>query len=170
VVLEGGADAPYDDAAPSLDERSFLRIQMDRAKLYTSTDEALGVDVDRAVREIADIRDLARGIGADCLVVLIPDETQVEPALQAEVARAWDRPLGALAFSRPTRLVAAALARAGIATVDLLPAFQAAAKQERLYKPRDTHWNLAGNRLAASEIASVVREWRSHRPARTDAR
>jgi hypothetical protein len=157
VVRGGGTGAAYDDASPSLDEAAFLRIQMERAMLYTSTDAEIGVNVDRAVRALADIRDLARGAGADCLVVVIPDETQVDAALQAEVARAWDRPLDSIDFARPTRLVAAALARAGVAAVDLLPAFQAAAKGERLYKPRDTHWNLAGNRLAASEIAPAVR-------------
>lgn len=157
VVRGGGTDTAYDDGAPSLDEGAFLRIQMERATLYTSTDAEIGANVDRAVRALADIRDLARGVGADCLVVLIPDETQVDPALQAEVARAWDRPLDAIDFTRPTRLVGAALARAGVTAVDLLPAFQAAAQQERLYKPRDTHWNLAGNRLAASEIAPAVR-------------
>jgi hypothetical protein len=41
--------------------------------------------------------------------------------------------------------------------VDLLPAFRSAARTTRLYKPRDTHWNIAGNRLAAREIAAAVR-------------
>jgi hypothetical protein len=163
VVLDDGADAPYDDGAASLDEGSFRRIQMNRATLYTSPDAELSADVERAVRDIADIRDIARGAGADCLVVLIPDETQVDGALQAEVARAWDRPLASIDFARPTRMVAAALARAGVETLDLLPAFRAAATETRLYKPRDTHWNLAGNRLAASEIVPVLREWRSRR-------
>ena len=142
----------YDDEEPSMDEASFVRIQMDRTWLYTGPDEALSAAVDRAVSDLGDICDLARGVGADCLVVLIPDETQVNVALQRDVARAWGRPAGSLDFARPTRVVSGALARAGIPAVDLLPAFQQAGATRRLYKPRDTHWNVAGNRLAAEAI------------------
>ena len=42
--------------------------------------------------------------------------------------------------------------------LDLLPAFVEAGQRTRLYKPRDTHWNLAGNRLAAEVIAPIMRE------------
>jgi len=31
-----------------------------------------------------------------------------------------------------------------------------AARKERLYKPADTHWNLAGNRVAAEAIANAL--------------
>ena len=149
-----------------MDEQSFLRIQMERAWLYTSPDATLSAAVERTVADLSDIRDLARGKGADCLVVLIPDETQVDATLQDEVARAWGRARVSLDFARPTRVVAAALARAGLPTVDLLPAFQQVGVNLRLYKPRDTHWNLAGNRLAAEAILPALREWRDRRTER----
>ena len=163
VIVAEGAIAPYDDQEPSMDEQSFLRIQMERAWLYTSPDATLSAAVERTVADLSDIRDLARGKGADCLVVLIPDETQVDATLQDEVARAWGRARVSLDFARPTRVVAAALARAGLPTVDLLPAFQQVGVNLRLYKPRDTHWNLAGNRLAAEAILPALREWRDRR-------
>ena len=129
---------------------------MERAWLYTSADETLSAAADRAVADLVEIWDLASGIGADCIVVLIPDETQVDAGLQREVARAWGRSRESLDFARPTRVVAAALARADVSRVDLLPAFQQAGATRRLYKPSDTHWNIAGNRVAAETIAPAV--------------
>ena len=76
----------------------------------------------------------------------------------AEVARAWGRSLEGIDFARPSRVLAEALENAGVATLDLTPAFQSAAPVTRLYKPRDTHWNVAGNRLASEAIVAVLRE------------
>lgn len=165
VVVAEGALAAYHDDEPSMDAGSFARIQMDRAWLYTSSEERLSAAVERTVADLRDICDLARGAGADCLVVVIPDETQVDAALQDEVARAWGRPRGSIDFSRPTGAIVEALARAGIPALDLLPVFREAGRSQRLYKPRDTHWNVAGNRVAADAIVPAVRAWDDQRRA-----
>ena len=36
--------------------------------------------------------------------------------------------------------------------LDLLEPFKAKSQTTRLYKPNDTHWNIAGNKLAAELI------------------
>ncbi|HYU19772.1 MAG TPA: hypothetical protein VEQ11_13875 [Chloroflexota bacterium] len=57
----------------------------------------------------------------------------------------------------PNRRLAQAAERLGVPLLDLLPAFQAAASSsERLYFRQDAHWTTAGNRLAASELASFL--------------
>jgi cell volume regulation protein A len=71
--------------------------------------------------------------------------------------------IGALAGVAGGRAIAAALSAQGVEVLDLLPAFAEAGQQTRLYKPRDTHWNLAGNRLAATVIAPAVRARLPHR-------
>jgi hypothetical protein len=157
AVVSEGADAPYDDDAPSLDEGSYLRIQMERAALFTASDAELGAAVSRVTEDLTSICALARGVAADCLVVLIPDETQVDAALQAEVARSWGRPVEGIDFARPSRVLANALEHARVSALDLTPALQQAARSRRLHKPRDTHWNIAGNRLAAEHIVPAVR-------------
>ena len=52
------------------------------------------------------------------------------------------------------------LEQEGIAYVDLTPRFRDASAKKVLYLPQDTHWNLEGNKLAASilfeELASIV--------------
>jgi hypothetical protein len=163
VVVAEGALAAYHDDEPSMDEGSFARIQMDRAWLYTSGDERLTAAVERTVADVRDICDLARDAGADCFVAVIPDETQVDGRLQDEVARAWGRSRESVDFGRPTREIVASLGQSGIPALDLLPAFTEAGATERLYKPRDTHWNVAGNRLAATTIIPALRAWRERR-------
>jgi len=44
-----------------------------------------------------------------------------------------------------------------VAYVDLLPSFADAAAHGRVYKPQDTHWNVAGNRAAASVRVAALR-------------
>jgi hypothetical protein len=125
--------------------------------LFTASDEELGAAVSRVTEDLTSICALARGASADCLVVLIPDETQVNGTLQTEVARSWGRSLEEIDFARPSRALANALEHAGVSALDLTPALQQAARSTRLYKPRDTHWNIAGNRLAAEQIVPAVR-------------
>jgi hypothetical protein len=102
------------------------------------------------------MRDVARQAGAELLVVLIPDEAQVDVALEDTIARATGMAPGDLDFARPTDVIARALAEKDIAAIDLLPAFAGASPTTRLYKPRDTHWNVAGNRLAADVIGAAL--------------
>jgi len=153
-----GAAGTYDDTAPTMTRDRFLEIQVDRAPLYDRADPTLEARVTQAVGTLRQMRDLARRAGAEFLVVLIPDEVQVDAALFAEVTRLRDRAPEEVDPTRPTRAIVEALDAAGIAGVDLQAAFAAHAGREPLYKPQDTHWNLAGNRLAADVLAPIVRE------------
>lgn len=147
----------YDDHAPTLPRERFLEIHVDRAGLYDRADTALTDRVTRALGPLRQMRDLSMRAGAGMVVALIPDEIQVDPTLRAQVARALGRAPGDFDPLRPTRAIAEALRQADIPHVDLLPAFLDAAAAAPLYKPQDTHWNIAGNRLAAEVLAPVVR-------------
>lgn len=149
--------AVYDDDAPTFAFERFLEVEVDRARIYGADGAALAPALDRVVAVLGEMRDLSRRIDADLLVAIIPSEVQVDAALQAQVVQAWHTEAGAFDFALPNRRLTEALNRAGIAHVDLLPAFERDGRQRRLYKPRDTHWNLAGNRLAASVLAAAVR-------------
>jgi hypothetical protein len=130
---------------------------VDRASLYERDDETLGVRTDEAADALRQMRDLSRRAGADLLVVLIPDEVQVDAGLLGAVAQARGKRLDEFDAARPTRAIATALDEAGVPYLDLMPAFLERAGQGPLYKPQDTHWNLAGNRLAAEVMAPAVR-------------
>lgn len=159
VVINGEpTSGAYDDDAPGMEEEAFRRIVMGRASIYVGDGTALGGAAARAAGYVREMRDLATAAGAGFLVVLLPDETQVDEALQRDVARAWGMRREEIDFERPTRVITEALAREGIPTLDLLPAFRREGARQRLYKPQDTHWNVEGNRLAATTMAPVIRE------------
>lgn len=155
IAATPGAGASYDDAQPTFPRARFLEIEVDRSWIYS---DATRVDaaVARVVDRLRAMQDVARRAGARFSVVIIPDEAQTQPDLQAEVRRAVGEGTP-LEFDRPNRVLTGALEAAGIPVLDLLPAFRQAGETTTLYKPSDTHWNLAGNRLAAETIAPYLR-------------
>ena len=146
----------YQDEKPGLGRDRFLEIEVDRAWVYDTDDDSLPRASARVRQHLRKARDLSSRAGAEFVVVLIPDEAQVDRALQDEVAHAYGKP-GRMDFDRPNRTLTADLAADGIRVLDLLPVFRSEGRTARLYKPQDTHWNLAGNRLAAETIAAFLR-------------
>ena len=157
AVAEAGAAATYNDTEPSLGRDRFLEIEVDRAWVYEKDASRLTAAIHDVAGDLRQMRDITKRSGADFVVVIIPDEAQVNMSLQAEVARASGHAPGDLDFAQPNRLIVRALDADGIRTLDLLPTFQEAGRGAVLYKPQDTHWNLAGNQLAARTIAVFLR-------------
>ena len=50
------------------------------------------------------------------------------------------------------------LEKGGVPVLDLLPLFREGSRDRRLYWPRNTHWNAAGNRLAGQTLAEFLIE------------
>jgi hypothetical protein len=155
IAAAPGAGVSYDDTQPTFSPARFLEIEVDRSWIYSDATR-----VDTAVAHVVDrlraMQDVSRRAGAAFSVIIIPDEAQTRRDLQAEVRRAVGEGT-ALEFDRPNRVLTGALEAAGIPVLDLLPAFQRVGDTTTLYKPSDTHWNLAGNRLAAETIAPYLR-------------
>lgn len=87
---------------------------------------------------------------------MIPDEVQVNSALQSEVVTESNRGKDRFDFALPNKMLARWLEKMNVKQLDLLEPFKRAAVDKRLYKPRDTHWNIAGNKLAADEIGNYI--------------
>jgi lysophospholipase L1-like esterase len=149
--------ADYHDDEPTLGRDRFLEIEVDRSWVYEKGNARLRAATGRVVDSLRSMKSLAAGRGADFVVVLIPDEAQVNIALQDEVVRASGRAAKDLDFEQPNQILAAALEAERIRIIDLLPAFRDRGASMRLYKPQDTHWNIAGNALAAEAIGAVLR-------------
>ncbi len=147
----------YEDAAPTFTDKVFLEIETRRAAIYR-TGEVDRQIFDRAVRQLLEIRDRCARRGVALKVVIIPDELQVDPALQRKVLRALRGSPGDYDFRLPNRHLAGKLAEHGIDHLDLTEAFADATRKDRLYKPNDTHWNVAGNALASERIAQWLRQ------------
>ena len=93
--------------------------------------------------------------GARFLVMIIPDEYQVDAKLRAAVISRMGRRPSDFDFDRPQRRLRQFLDAHDIEYVDLLEAFQSRGGRQPLYRLRDTHWNAAGNQLAAEQLLSV---------------
>lgn len=136
---------------PTLGEETFLRLETQRA-LAVCAGRPAGLDL--ACRSLLEARRAAGDV--PLLVVLVPDEFQVEDDLWEQVSGRAARPLER---DRPQSLLTAWLDEQRIPHLDLLPALRAVPPLEdgrrHLYHARDTHWNARGNRVAAEALA----EW-----------
>ncbi|MGC1697330.1 MAG: hypothetical protein WA796_01165, partial [Pseudolabrys sp.] len=59
-------------------------------------------------------------------------------------------------FTLPNKLLRARFEELKIDYIDLLTEFSAHSLNDRLYRPNDSHWNIAGNELAARLILQHV--------------
>jgi hypothetical protein len=140
-----GPGPPYVDNQPTFAEEAFMRIQKDRSWIFQPQ---LRAELDASIAAITPF-----------LKVLIPDEQQIDAAQQRAIATAAGLPLEQFDFDLPNRALAATLLGLKIDYLDLLPLMRERSKSELLYLPRDTHWNIPGNRVAAEAIAARVAEW-----------
>ena len=94
-------------------------------------------------------------VGDKLVVILIPDEFQVNDALYEKLIL---KNKGMAKFERqsPQQRIRAYGNKNDIPVLDLLPALLEAEKDGRTYHLRDTHWNALGNRIAGGEVASFL--------------
>lgn len=93
--------------------------------------------------------------------ILIPDEFQVNPSALGEALDVAQIDGGLLDLQKPQRRLLAFFAERNVPCLDLLPSFKGVAET---YAPRNTHWNLRGNRLAAEAIGKWIRALRGGTP------
>ncbi len=147
----------YCDNCANLSTERYLELEAKRSFVFRRGDSEFERGFDNAMHYLARLQSLCERKGIELLVALIPDELQVNPALREQVARthfpglpttAWD-------LQQPNRRLAEAFERLGIAYLDLLPALSEPG-QPPLYRPRDSHWNIAGNRRAGVALLPRV--------------
>lgn len=162
----GGYEVPgfardFDERAPSFQDDAYLAIEAERLSLCLRNETGrFATRLARVLETLDQLDARVRASGARFLVMLIPDEYQVDPEVFAAAARHAGRDPADYDVDRPQRALARALDPRGIPVLDLLGPSRRAAVDASLYLPRDTHWNTAGHRLAAAELARFVAEQR----------
>jgi hypothetical protein len=156
-----GVDLPLDhdvyvDTAKSIDDEGYRRAKLQAAPLFEGSLDELRAQVAVSLRYLGEIQRVCASRGIKLLVALLPDELQVDEAVRREFLGEAGRDGAPLDLSRPNRMLRDALEAAGIPHRDLLEPMLDAARTTPLYKPNDTHWNIAGNALAAREIAAFL--------------
>lgn len=145
----------YQDDQPTLTDESYIDHVTNASRMFdirTKDGVFLGLFEDamadiRRIKEICDYRNI------DLKIVIIPTEVQVNQQLQSQVVEIFkpEDPAG-LDFDYPNRLLGDRLSEYNIDYIDLLDNFREVSQTTRLYRPNDTHWNIAGNALAAELI------------------
>jgi hypothetical protein len=102
------------------------------------------------------IREETSNMNARYVMVIHPDQFQIEDDLLQELFTTFDYDREAFDLGLPQRFLSAYCDREEIPYVDLLPPFRARGSGGGLYLLRDTHYNLDGQELAAKEIADSL--------------
>lgn len=149
-----GYAAAFDPDRPSLNHADFIAVETQRMALCLISEHAAFEELlNRAAAEVIELAAEVERSGARCVVMVIPDQYQVDPALVAEVLANSGRSVDDYDLDRPQRRLTEVLGAAGVEVLDLLPVFRAHASDGPLYRPSDTHWNRRGNELAAHALA-----------------
>lgn len=149
--VEGGnahGTGEYIDDAPNFSEEAFLKIQQGRSYIFRTDNPRLLSELNVTVSILKEMQSTCAQRGIDLFVLIIPDEMQVNRELQSKIIAGFPEPTK-WDWARPNKQLAGRLAELGIQYLDLYASFKSAARQTNLYRFRDTHWNIAGNELAA---------------------
>ena len=156
---EPDSEQPYDPGKKSLSDDRYLIYGVDRLRTMYSEQQRPHIQqlVAALLRQFAAVRE---EVGLQrLLLVLIPDQFQVSPAevdriLAAEPSLRRE----AFDFGYTIRGVHDGLVGLGFDVLDLTGALrEAIASGIDPYQPNDGHFSVAGNRLAAQQIASALR-------------
>ncbi|MEA2115113.1 MAG: SGNH/GDSL hydrolase family protein [Thermodesulfobacteriota bacterium] len=159
-VFHGKAN--YHDEQKSFSDEKFLEIEAARSRIYQKNTAQFEVLLNQALSQLKNIKKICDNNNIQLMIVIIPDEVQVNQQLQSEVITALKMKPEAFDFSIPNQRLSQALTMLNINHLDLYPAFLQASAEKRLYKPNDSHWNIAGNQLSASLIRHYLSSGKWH--------
>ncbi len=146
----------YLDNQPTLSIDKFLEVEQERSIQYltdSSSQATFQSKFEDAINDIKKIKEICDYRKIALTIVIIPDEVQVNPELQTQIIGQLELNDSSLMdFQFPNRLLWEAFKQLDIDFIDLLDDFVVGSQKTRLYKPFDTHWNIAGNQLAADRL------------------
>jgi hypothetical protein len=152
-------DSNAGERTPLLSEASFREVEARRlAVCQKNPSPSMEKKWTIALKYLDRIIEECRKRKIPLAFVLIPDEFQANPDVLASAMAKSGLDPEQLNLELPQRRLSEFLAVRHVPCLDLLPAFQG---KTDTYEPRDTHWNVRGNRLAATLIA----DWLESHPA-----
>jgi hypothetical protein len=150
------AGVPDRLSAPPLSEQTFRAVEARRlAVCLAPPTPALEKKWRRALGHLDGLVADCRNRGVPVAFVLIPDEFQVNPAVLDRAVADAKVSHAAVDLDLPQRRLQEFCLARGVPCLDLRPALRAVPDA---YAPRDTHWNIRGNRAASVAIADWLRD------------
>ena len=162
--------ATYCDTCPTFGREEYLKIESKRSQIYLEDYNQLPQLLNKALYYLVRIKEICEKKGIDFVVVIIPDELQINKDLESEIRKTYYPNIERESWNitRPNRMLSDELNKLRIDNIDLYDYFIDASSVQ-LYRPRDTHWNIAGNQLAANVIEQHLHNyirtkhvWRDH--------
>ncbi len=143
----------YCDDKPTFNRKTYFDILKYRSFIYLKGNNNFVKLDNLALHYLSAINDICKKRNIKFIVVIAPDEFQINGVLQSELIEAFHPKLNKekLDITLPNKELINGLNNLGITYIDLYPYFLEKSS-EILYRPRDTHWNIAGNQLAANII------------------
>ena len=156
----------YRDDSNSMDDHTYTEVQKSLFFIYLDKDyilKELSNRYDSIIKDLNTLKQICQDRKIKLLVTLLPAEIQVDKNLQktieVEVYKdlsnkfdSHEKFIESIHYSLPNIKLKNELTKQNIEYLDLLEPFQQKGMSSKLYKPKDTHWNIAGNRLAADLI------------------
>ncbi|MGO9570367.1 MAG: alginate O-acetyltransferase AlgX-related protein [Desulfomonilaceae bacterium] len=146
----------YEDDKRTLTDDAYMHCEKGRSRIFVKNYDKFQGLFDWATTPLREMKEICRARGIDLLVVIIPDEVQVNAAVQLEVVTTSNHSPDQFDFALPNKMLSHELENMEVKQLDLLEPFKQASTREPLYKPNDTHWNIAGNKLAAEVIGRHI--------------
>lgn len=145
-------------SSETFSRKTFLSIEHQRSAVFKIRQSSqVKASYREAVRIVKQMAGHSEKNKMKFLLVLAPDELQVNEQLRLDLARQYNMNLTKYDFKQPQRVLTEKFAALEIPVIDLLPHFRKNSLEAPLYAKQDTHWNEEGNRLAAEKIWSAIR-------------
>ena len=151
------SNSSYGDAEPTLTDEAYIGLERKRSEIFRKQNAEFQESVEQTVQYLAEMKHRCDLHGAAFAIVVLPDELQVNPTVQAKVFNTdFNEKRDDFDFSLPNRMLGEKLKELNIRYIDLLEDIANAGSQKVLYKPNDSHFNIEGNELVARMIAEQL--------------
>jgi hypothetical protein len=149
-------------------EKTYLALERARMEFCNLRPHAQGTyaaHIGYVFDSVRAMRDMLRARGVPLVVAIFPDEFQVDDGLADAVFSHFKLDRNDYDLTLMQKVLRRFLESENVPYVDMLERFRQAAREERLYRLRDSHWNEAGSRLGAAILQEsltpvMVREGR----------
>ena len=135
----------------NLPVETYYKVQRAKLEFFNkrTAGERFGANIRFIFESIQEMNELLKSRGAKFVVAIYPDEFQVNPIEFEALVEKFQLPKEDYDLNFAQDLLKSFLESKQIPYVDMLDRFRTEEKQRELYLFRNTHWNKAGNELAA---------------------
>lgn len=149
-------ETKHHESVGYFDRQSFLEMERKRLEACSLSDGPSEHRWERVSQALDALRETARQLGALYVMVIHPDQYQIEEGLQRELKETFHLQFDRYDLNLPQRFLAQYCETRGVPYLDLTPHFRSRGAQGGLYQFRETHYTAEGHLLAAGLISNFL--------------